>query len=121
MRPGDKPFLIATKANVDAPFENRRRVTTPPIPPETQPFLRYLPTIAEFIRTDRRPSRGELSLVRMFAPDVFNGLRALTYEKIVELASPYEADEEFAPYVRLVKSGQGRAWLTDVLAQIKSM
>jgi hypothetical protein len=96
-------------------------MATPSVPPEAKPFLQYLPMIANLIQTNRRPSRGELSLLRMFAPDAFRRLKALSYEEVVVLSSPYESDPKLGEYVRLVKSDQGRAWLTDVLAQIHSM
>ena len=96
-------------------------MASPPIPPEAQPFLQYLPAVAGYIRANRRPSRGELSLLRMFAPGAFQTLRSLTYEEIVAQASPYEADPQFADYVRLVKSDQGRAWITAVLADVRTM
>ena len=96
-------------------------MASPPIPPEARPFLQYLPTIANYIRANRRPSRGELSLLRMFAPGAFQTLRSLTYEEIVAYTSPYETDPQFADYVRLVKSDQGRAWITAVLADVRTM
>ena len=96
-------------------------MATPPVPPEAAPFLQYLPTLAEWIRTGRRPTRMELSLLRRFAPDAFRSVSALTYEEIVTLATPFEADPELGPYVRLVKSEQGRAWFAAVLADVKAM
>lgn len=60
-------------------------------------------------------------MLRSFAPDAFRRLKALSYEEIITLSSPYETDPNLGAYVRLVKSEQGRAWLTDVLAQIQSM
>lgn len=93
----------------------------PAIPDDAKPLLQYLPMIANFIRSDRRPSRGELSMLRSFAPDAFRRLRALSYDEIVGLVSPYESDPELGVYVRLVKSDQGRKWLTDVLALIRAM
>lgn len=96
-------------------------MAAPPVPPETRPFLQYLPTIANYIRANRRPSRGELSLLRMFAPGAFQTLRSLSYEEIVTFTSPYEADPQFAEYVRLVKSDQGRVWITAVLADVRTM
>jgi len=96
-------------------------MASPPIPPEAQQFLQYLPTIANYIRANRRPSRGELSLLRMVAPGAFLTLRSLTYEEIVAYASPYETDPQFVDYVRLVKSDQGRAWITAVLADVRTM
>jgi len=118
----DKPFSnLALGTNVHAATIVRRRVGTPTIPDEAKPFVQYLPMLANFIQSNRKPTRGELSLLRTFAPDAFRRLKALTYDEIVTLASPYETDAEFGVYVRLVKSEQGRAWLTDVLAQIQSM
>ena len=99
----------------------RTSMASPAVPPEARPFLQYLPTIAEYIRANRRPSRGELSLLRMFAPGAFQTLRALTYEEIVAFASPYEANPQFTEYVRLVKSSQGRAWIAAVLEDIRTM
>ncbi|HEV8594935.1 MAG TPA: hypothetical protein VGR51_05335 [Thermoplasmata archaeon] len=96
-------------------------MATPPVPPEAKPFLQYLPTIAEYIRTNRRPSRGELSLLRTFAPGAFQMLKSLSYEEIVRLASSYETDPKLGVYVRLVKSEQGRAWVTAVLDDVKKM
>lgn len=96
-------------------------MSSPPVPPEARPFLQYLPTIAEWIRENRRPTRGELSLLRMFAPDAFRSLKGLTYEDVVALASPFETDPQLGQYVRLVKSDQGRAWLTSVLADVQRM
>ena len=96
-------------------------MSPPAVPPEAQPFLRYLPTIAEWIRQNRRPTRGELSLLRMFAPDAFRSLKALSYEEIVRLADPFESDPQLGAYVKLVKSDQGRAWLTAVLADVRKM
>ena len=96
-------------------------MTTPPIPDEARPFVQYLPMLSNFIQSNRKPTRGELSLLRTFAPDAFRRLRGLTYEEIILLSSPFETDPEFGVYVRLVKSEQGRAWITDVLAQIQSM
>lgn len=96
-------------------------MSTPPVPDEAKPLLQYLPMIANFIQTNRKPTRGELSLLRSFAPDAFRRLRALSYEEIITLTSPYETDPELGVYVRLVKSDQGRLWLTDVLGQIQSM
>lgn len=93
----------------------------PPVPPEAQPYLQYLPTIAEYIRKDRRPSRGELSLIRMFAPGAFQALRTLTYEQLVAYVAPYEADPQFADYVQLVRSERGRAWITAVLEDVRTM
>ncbi len=91
------------------------------VPPEAQPFLQYMPMIADWIRKDRRPSRSELSLLRMFAPDAFRSLKVMTYDEIVALATPYETDPEYGEYVRLVKSEQGRRWVTAVLADIRAM
>jgi len=96
-------------------------MVTPPVPPEAQSFLQYLPMIAGFIRSNRRPSRGELSLLRTFAPGAFRTLRSLTYEQIVEYASPYEAHPELGGYVQLVKSDRGREWVTAVLVDIQTM
>ena len=118
----DKPFSSRVSVRT---FMSRASfgtgVSAPPIPDEAKPFLQYLPMLANFIQSNRRPTRGELSLLRTFAPDAFRRLKALTYEEIVTLASPYETDSEFGVYVRLVKSEQGRAWLADVIAQIQSM
>lgn len=91
------------------------------MPPEAERFVQYIPTIADYIRRDRRPTRGELSLLRMFAPDAWRTLRTLTYEQIVEYASPYESHPEYGVYVALVKSEKGRSWITDVLGQIQKM
>ena len=91
------------------------------VPPQAQPFLQYLPTLADWIRRDRVPTRGELSLIRMFAPDAFRSLQSLTYEELLAIASPYEADAELGAYVRLVKSDQGRAWVTKVLDVVRTM
>ena len=99
----------------------RRGMSTPPVPPQAQPFLKYLPTFADWIRTNRRPTRLELSLLRRFAPDAFRTVQVLTYEEIVALAAPYETDPELGAYVRLVKSEQGRAWMTAVLDDVKAM
>lgn len=77
--------------------------------------------IADYIRTNRRPSRGELGLLRTFAPGAFRTLRTLTYDQIVEFATPYEGDPKFAEYVRLVKSDSGRAWITAVLEDVRTM
>lgn len=96
-------------------------MSTPDVPPEAKPFLQYLPTIAEYIRTNRRPSRGELAMLRAFAPGAFRTLRDLTYEEIVNLASSYETDPDLGVYVRLVMSDQGRAWVAAVLEDIKKM
>jgi hypothetical protein len=96
-------------------------VGTPPVPDEAKPFLQYLPMLGSFIQSNRRPTRGELTLLQVFAPDAFRRLKSLTYDEIITLASPYEADPEFGVYVRLVKSDQGRAWITDVLTQMHSM
>jgi len=96
-------------------------MSTPPVPPQAQPFLQYLPTLADWIRRDRKPTRGELSLLRMFAPDAFRSLKSLTYEEIVALAIPFETDPELGAYVRLVKSDEGRSWLTSVLEDVKKM
>lgn len=96
-------------------------MTTPAVPPEAQPFLQYLPTIAGYIRTNRRPSRGELSLLRMFVPGAFQTLRSLTYEQIVEYVSPWSSDPDLSEYVKLVKSEQGRAWVAAVLEDIRTM
>jgi hypothetical protein len=57
----------------------------------------------------------------VFAPGAFQTLRSLSYEEIVAFASPYEADPQFAEYVRLVKSDQGRAWITAVLEDVRTM
>jgi len=96
-------------------------MAAPPIPQDARAFLQYLPTIANYIRANRRPSRGELSLLRVFAPGAFQTLRSLSYEEIVAFASPYEADPQFAEYVRLVNSDQGRAWITAVLEDVRTM
>ena len=96
-------------------------MATPPIPPEATPLLQYLPALAQFIRSNRHPSRGELSLLRMFAPTAFQAVKSLSYEQIVTMASPYEADPELGEYVKLVKSDQGRAWLTAVLDELRTM
>jgi len=118
----DKPFSSRVSVRT---FMSRASfgtgVSAPPIPDEAKPFLQYLPMLANFIQSNRRPTRGELSLLRAFAPDAFRRLKALSYEEIVTLTSPFEADPSFAVYVRLVKSEQGRGWLTDVIAQIQSM
>ena len=94
---------------------------TPPVPPNAQPFLQYLPAFADWIRTGRRPTRMELSMLRTFAPAAFRTVRALTYEEILVLAAPYERDPELGIYVRLIKSDEGRAWMTAVLADVKAM
>ena len=96
-------------------------MTAQAIPPDAQPFLQYLPMLADWIRKDRRPTRMELSLLRMFAPDAYRTVQALTYEQIVEMATPFEADASLGEYVRLVKSEQGRAWMTAVLADLRTM
>ena len=96
-------------------------MSTPPVPPQAQPFLQYLPTLADWIRRDRKPTRGELTFLRMFVPDAFRSLKALTYEEIVALATPFETDPELGAYVRLVKSDEGRLWLTSVLEDVKKM
>jgi len=96
-------------------------VSAPAIPPEAGPFLQYLPMIADYIRKNRRPSRGELSLLRTFVPQAFSALRTLTYEQILEFAAPYEADPQFTEYIRLVKSVQGRAWIIAVLEDVRRM
>ena len=114
----DKPFFVRILKSV---ADVRASMTKPPVPPEAQPFLQYLPTLADWIRTGRRPTRGELSLLRTFAPGAFNTVKALTYEEIVALASPYETDPDLGVYVRLVKSEEGRAWMTAVLADVKAM
>ena len=96
-------------------------MTTPPVPPEALPFLQYLPILADWIRKDRRPTRMELSLLRMFAPAAFRTLQTLSYEQIVEMTTPYEADPALGEYVSLVRSDRGRAWMTAVLADVRSM
>ena len=122
VRANDKPFSEdAVGRNVHEAFAVRIGVGTEPIPDEARPFVQYLPMLSNFIQTNRRPTRGELTLLRMFAPDMFRRLQGLTYEEIITLASPFEEDAEYGVYVRLVKSDPGRAWITDVLAQIKSL
>ena len=96
-------------------------MTTPPVLPEAQPFLQYLPILADWIRKDRRPTRMELSLLRMFAPAAFRTLQALSYGQIVEMTTPYEADPALGEYVKLVRSEQGRAWMMAVLVDVKAM
>lgn len=113
--------LSSSGPNLDASAQVLSGVTAPAVPPEARQFLQYLPTIAEYIRKNRRPSRGELSLLRTFVPQAFGALRTLTYEQIVEFAAPYEVDPQFTEYVRLVKSDQGRAWIVAVLEDVRKM
>ncbi len=84
-------------------------------------FLQYLPTLGDWIRRGRRPTRGELSLLRMFAPAAYRTVKSLTYDEIVAMATPYEADPNLGEYVKLVKSPQGRDWLNAVLADLRTM
>lgn len=96
-------------------------MTGPPVPPEAQRFLQYLPMLADWIRKNRLPTPGELSLLRMFAPDAFRTVKALTYEQIVAMTSPFEEDPALGEYVKLIKSEQGHAWMTAVLSEVQKM
>ena len=123
----DKPFSMGREVGVPdrrtfiRPPPMRAVMSAPPVPAEAQPFLQYLPTLADWIRKDRRPTRMELSLLRMFAPTAFRTIQSMTYDQIVTTASPFEADPTLGAYVKLLKSAQGRAWMTAVLADVQSM
>jgi hypothetical protein len=81
------------------------------IPPRAMQYLKYLPTIANWIQTDKRISTIEMGFFKIFFSEPYRLLKSTTYEQISDIISPYQNDPRFGDYVRTALSSQGEAWL----------
>jgi len=88
------------------------------IPSEAEKYLKHLPTIANWIRTNKRISGIEMALFKTLYGEVYRFLKQTTYEKIREVISPYQNDAQYGNYVRSALSPQGEQWIRYALGLI---
>lgn len=81
------------------------------IPPRAMQYLKYLPTIADWIKTNKQISGPEMVVFKIFFSEPYRMLKGTTYEQIRDIITPYQNDPGYGEYVRLVLSSQGEAWL----------
>ncbi|OGS43658.1 MAG: hypothetical protein A3K76_04360 [Euryarchaeota archaeon RBG_13_57_23] len=92
---------------------------TASIPPKAMKYLKHLPKIATWIRTNKQISGGEMVLFRTLFPEPYRMLKDASYEKISEVITPYQDDPQYGEYVRVALSPQGEQWLRYALDLIK--
>jgi hypothetical protein len=81
------------------------------IPPKAMQYLKHLPTIADWIRTNKQISGAEMKVFKIFFSEPYRLLKGTTYEQMMDMISPYQNDPRYGDYVRLALSSQGEAWL----------
>jgi hypothetical protein len=90
---------------------NGEDCATGDIPQGAMKYLRYLPTIANWIKTDKHISKFEMGLFKMLFSEPYRMLKNETYEEIRDVITPYKDDPRFGKYVRIALSSKGEAWL----------
>ena len=81
------------------------------ISPGAMQYLKYLPTIADWIQANKQISRGEMGLFKVLFSEPYRLLKSKTYEQIRDIISPYQNNPAYGNYVRLALSPPGEAWL----------
>lgn len=81
------------------------------IPQGAMKYLKYLPTIAKWVKTNKRISKLEMRIFKMLFSEPYRLLKSETYEQIRDVITPYKNDPNFGEYVRIALSSKGEAWL----------
>jgi len=81
------------------------------IPPGAMQYLKHLPTIANWIQTNKRISGIEMGIFKLAFSEPYRLLKKSTYDQIRNTISPYQNDPTYGNYIRLALSPQGEAWL----------
>ena len=89
------------------------------IPAEAMQYLKHLPTIANWIETNKQISGAEMLVFKTIFPEPYNLLKGTTYEEIRTNIGPYQGDPKHGQYVQLALSGKGENWLRYALDFIK--
>ncbi len=74
-------------------------------------YLRYLPTIANWIQINKQISPGEMGLFKLLFSEPYRLLKGTTYDQIQSIITPYQDDPRYGRHVRLALSSQGESWL----------
>jgi hypothetical protein len=90
---------------------NGEDCVTGEIPEGAMKYLKYLPTIAKWIKTDKQISKVEMRLFKFLFSEPYRLLKTETYEQIEEVITPYRNDPQFGKYVCIALSSKGEAWL----------
>lgn len=83
------------------------------------PYLKYLPTIARWIETNKRISGFEMAIFKVSYPDVFQFFKYTDYERIANAISPFVEEPRYGHYVRLALSPLGKQWIEYAITLIK--
>jgi hypothetical protein len=81
------------------------------IPPKAMKYLKHLPTIANWIQTNKQISGADMFLFKTLFSEPYRMLKNSTYEQISETIRPYQDDSRYGMHVRLALSSQGEQWL----------
>jgi hypothetical protein len=81
------------------------------IPPNAMKYLKHLPTIANWVQTNKQISGTDMLLFKTLFSEPYRMLKNSTYEQISETIRPYQDDPRYGPHVRLALSSQGEQWL----------
>lgn len=89
------------------------------IPTEAMQYLKHLPTIANWIKTNKQISGIEMVLFKRLYSEPYWLLKGTTYEEIRTNIGPYQDDPQHGQHVQLALSEQGENWLRYALDLIK--
>ena len=89
------------------------------IPPNAMQYLKHLPTIANWIETNKQISGPEMFLFKKLYREPYRLLKGTTYEEIRNHIMPYQNDPQYGHYVQLALSSQGENWLRYALELIR--
>ncbi len=87
--------------------------------PDPMPYLRYLPTIAKWIETNKRISGFEMAIFKVSYPEVFGFFKTSDYQRIASAIAPYSEEPRYGHYVRLALSPMGKQWIEYAIDLIK--
>lgn len=90
------------------------------VPFKDMQFLRILPLLVSYIKTDRELSKEEILKVLSMMPERPN-CRIASHKAVLETALKYERDETYAKGIDVVLSEEGSRWLDDFFSKADSI
>jgi hypothetical protein len=81
------------------------------IPPEAQKYLKHLPTIAKWVKSNKQISSIEMKIFKFAFREPYDLLKQSSYEEIRRIITPYQNDPQYGCYVKIALSPKGEKWL----------
>ena len=90
------------------------------VPFKDMQFLRILPLLVSYIKTDRELSKDDVLKVLSMMPEQPN-CHIASHKAVLDTALKYEQDEAYAKGIDVVLSEEGSKWLDDFFSKADSL